>query len=125
MTTKLESTHGTNGCRRFFKSDIGNLVIEVTTVKHDRDSKHSLMNLWVEKGWMPKFISTTLSINTYYTDAEGNCFGMFNPQIQTGINELGNPYPEINFLWMLEATPENEKRILDECERLMLEDLAK
>lgn len=120
MTMHLESTNGVDGNRRFYRSDRANFVVEIseTTYTHD---KNSLMTLWVKHGWMPKFIETTLSVSTYYRDGEGNCWGIYNPQVKTGVNEYGNPYPQINFDWMLEATPGNEQRLLAECERLMIE----
>ena len=121
MTMHLESTNGVNGCRRFYQSDQANFTVEICECEYDR-SPNSLMTLWVKHGWMRKYIEKTLSVTTYYTDDDGNCFGIYNPQVKTGINEYGNPYPEINFSWMLEATPKNEQRLLNECERLMLAD---
>lgn len=117
----LKSKNGVNDCARFYESDEGKLVVEISECEYDH-SANSLMTLWVKHGWMPRFFDRTLSVHTYYRDEEGNCHGVYNPQRKTRVDEFGNRHAEINFDWMLEATPENERRLLRECERLMLDD---
>lgn len=94
--------------RRFYTNG-KDLTVEVTEVTYDR-SANSLMTLWVKKGLMPRFIDRALCVQVYYDDGEGGCLDMFNPQRKRG-------RCEIEFSWMLEATPENERRLLEEIER--------
>lgn len=124
MTMRLESTNGIDGCRRFYRSDEGDLTVEICEIAHEHD-KNGIMTQWVKRGWLPEFIEKTLSVRTYYEDGEGNCWGRYNPQAKTEVNEDGNPYPGTDFDWVLEATPENERRLLEECERLMEEDMRR
>ncbi|MEG0759446.1 MAG: hypothetical protein RR505_13635, partial [Raoultibacter sp.] len=58
----------------------------------------------------------------------GDCLGIYNPTLayeEYYVNHGDVPIkryrPEINPEWELEATSENEQKILDECERLMIE----
>ena len=107
---KLEY-QGENGTRRIYRSDDGRLTVEITPTDYDR-SKNSLMTQWVKRGWMPRFIERTLNVSTYLKTDEGECGDYFNPQV--GLAPQGI---EIVFEWMLEDTPDNERRILDEIER--------
>lgn len=120
MAMTLEATQGVNDCVRWYKSDAGSFVVEIATCEYDH-SKNSLMSLWVKHGWVDDFIEKVLWASTYYTDDEGNCWGRYNPQYATEVDEYGEHRAVIDFGWMLEATPENERRLLEECERLMVE----
>lgn len=117
MAMELESTHGMDGCRRFYESDLGPLTVEITECTHERGRTGDLMGLWVKHGWMPEFIERTLHVSTYFHEEDGGCLGIYNPQIKDGVSR-----PVIDFRWMLEATPENEAKLLAECERRMLAD---
>lgn len=86
------------------------IIIELTVTKHDKKNKRGLMNLWVKNGYMPEFIPETINIETYVFNDAGECHGRYNPQVIKGQNK-------INFKWMLENTPENEKRIIREIKR--------
>ena len=119
---ELTSTHGN---RRIYETgnERGRLVVEIATVEHDRKSKSGLMSLWVKNGWMSEFLDTTLNVSTYFYPADGGgCFGRYNPTEKA--HESGRR-SVVDFAWKLEATPENEARILAECERMMLADERK
>lgn len=120
MTMGLESKHGMGDCRRFYESDLGPLTVEVTECTHDRGRTGDLMELWVKHGWMPEFIERTLHVSTYFYEEEGGCLGLYNPQIKNGVARS-----VIDFRWILKATPENEAKLLAECERRMLADNGK
>ncbi len=67
--------------------------------------------LWNKHGYMDRVLETYWSIQTYVTDTEGYCHGMYNPQEKPGRYE-------INFNWMFEATEENKEKLIDEVYRL-------
>lgn len=117
----LKSKNGIDDCVRWYESDEGKLTVEICECEYDHSS-NSLMTLWVKHGWMPRFIDRALCVHTYYRDDEGNCWGRYNPQHKVAADEFGDLHAEINFDWLLEATMENEQRLLSECERLMLAD---
>lgn len=76
-----------------------------------RAESSSIMDKWVENGYIPKALPTWWSIDLYVTDKYGNCYGRYNPQ------ELPKSH-KINFDWVLEGTEENRIKILEEIERL-------
>lgn len=115
----------------------GRLIVDITEVHPDNSSKHSLPRLWKEHGYLPHVLNSYLSVNTYAEDADGRCWGKFNPQIApvgtkivkvwvcdslyTGAGHYEEKTvpdsPKLDFQWMLEATPENREKILQEIER--------
>lgn len=84
-------------------------LIELTTVKHDRNGKNDLMNWWVRFGYVPYFMEEHIAVRTYYTDSLGRSSGKFNPQITK--DHL------IDFTYIVENTPENEQYLVNECIR--------
>lgn len=84
------------------------LTVEITECYPDNRSKSSLPNLWQKAGYTKKRLESYLSLTTYATDADGYCWGRYNPQIK--YNEF-----KINFDWMLEVTEQNRERLLREC----------
>ena len=102
------------------------LVINIRKVSHDLKYKKSLMNLWVKNGWLPKALESFWSIDTYITDADGNCYGRYNPQTiwYQKFNSKGEVVQNrniINFEWILDATPENYEKLIAETERRFVE----
>lgn len=86
------------------------VVVEISKTECDPKDKRCLPNLWVKHGFMKTPIYNYLSVSTYvYTD-EG-CFGKYTPTIIKGQHK-------INFDWMLDATKENEEKLLNEVYRL-------
>lgn len=84
------------------------LKVELVECYPDNRSKNSLPNLWQKAGYTKKRLESYLSLTTYATDADGYCWGRYNPQIK--YNEF-----KINFDWMLEVTEQNRERFLREC----------
>lgn len=90
------------------------LQVELVEVRPDNRSKSSLPNLWQKAGRTKKRLESYFSVATYVTDAEGLCWGRYNPQTKMeAVN--GTPRSVINFDWMLEATEQNRERLLREC----------
>lgn len=111
MTGRLELERLT-----WYESDDGRLRVELFRAEYDR-SRNSLMTMWVKRGMMPKFLGQVWCVQTFFTEGEGaerrEIGEAFNPQVKK--KPLGGL--EINFAWMLEATPENKERLLGEIER--------
>lgn len=97
-----------SGTRRVYAHANGALTVEVCTTEHSvRES--GLMSRWVKRGYLPEFIPRTLSVQTYFDLPGGTqSGGPFNPTAKHG---------KVDFDWMLEATPENERLLLDEVQR--------
>lgn len=94
----------------------GELVIEIKTIKADRESKYDMMSRWVKNGYLPEFIPERLHVDTYFYDENGRCWGYYNPT-----EKRGGYGRVLDFDWMLPATPENEARIVAECLRMAAE----
>lgn len=90
------------------------LVIELVECTNS-GGKNSLPYLWEKHGYTDRVLETYLSIHTYCTDSEGNCYNRYNPQLK--LSEDGKRYV-INFDWMFENTEENKQRLINECIRL-------
>lgn len=88
------------------------LTVEITECRPDNRSKSSLPNLWQKHGYTKKRLESYFSLSTYATDADGYCWGRYNPQEETA---SGKPQRVINFDWMLEVTEQNRERLLREC----------
>ena len=77
----------------------------------DPKFKNSLPKLWKKHGYMDRVLKTYLSIHTYVTDTNGDCWGRYNPQLKQRNNH------EINFEWMFENTEENKQKLINEVIR--------
>lgn len=97
----------------------GELVIEIRTHKTDMRRRSDLMRIWVDRGYLAKPIRRYLHVDTYFYDEDGRCCGYYNPTEKRG--GLGRV---IDFDWMLEATPENESRLVAECLRMAAEGIT-
>nr|DAM46639.1 MAG TPA: hypothetical protein [Caudoviricetes sp.] len=84
------------------------LLVELVFCQ-DEGGKRSLPALWHKNGMTPERLRNWWSVTVYATDAGGSCHGKYNPQI--------NQLCKINFAWMLPATEENKKKLLDEIAR--------
>lgn len=90
------------------------MAIELLECTSD-GSKNSLAYLWYKAGYTNKIMKKYLSINTYCTDSEGSCTGIYNPQTKWDNEKNRNV---INFDWLLENTEENKQKLIDEVIRL-------
>lgn len=89
-----------NGYREQFESEDGAFCVELC-----RSERHG---------------APTVAVNTYYTDPDGRCLGLYNPTCRRG----GAGFvldPE----WVLPDTPENRAALLAEAERMRREDVRK
>lgn len=94
------------GTTRHYESEDGRLLVVLQTMEHDEGNRHDVANVWLRKGRVDRFMPTTLFVETYYTDDDGNQWGRFNPFIAGW---------QINFSRLCEATPENERALVAEC----------
>lgn len=96
-----------HGARRVYSTKSGTLKVEVIETEH-RGIKGGAMDVYVKNGWVPRFMERTLGIQVYLRLPDGTqVVDVFNPTIKRDAGE-------INFNWLLEATPENELRLLRE-----------
>ena len=65
------------------------------------------MRMWVKNGCVKEFLTRTLNVKTYCFDKKDVWLEKYNPQIIENTNQL-------NFEYMLEATEENERLLLNE-----------
>lgn len=109
MKINYENKNGNNFRRQYeTKTKNGNkLIIEISTTEHDKNSIHSLMRMWVKNGDVKDFLTRTLNVKTYYYDEKQVCLEKYNPQIINNTKQL-------NFEYVLEATEENERLLLNE-----------
>lgn len=76
--------------------------------------KNSLPYLWKKNGFINRILENWWGVQVYVTDSDGKCRGAYDPTSK--LSEDGKRMV-INFGWMLEATEENAKKILEEIER--------
>lgn len=97
-------------------------------------TKKSLMSQWVARGWLPAPLATHWHISVYAYEANGFCYGWYNPTIKEEFYREYNcekkEYEEnsrnvINFDWMLEATEQNAEKIFAEILRMANNDIKK
>lgn len=113
----LVTSTETRGSRTLYH--IGNrFTVETVKVDADLKSKNSLMNLWKKAGMIKKTLPSYICISTFYTDECGRCWGRYN--VTEKRSDDGRRMV-INFDYLREATPENERELVAECIRLMVE----
>lgn len=74
--------------------------------------KNSLPALWYKKGYTKTFLSSFWSMETFVTCEKYGCFRAYDPTVKDN--------HQINFDYMLEATPENAEIIVKEMIRRFL-----
>lgn len=128
---KLKRVNGSDDRIRVYESEDGRLSVELSTCySGKRKDRQTIMNRWARLGYVPKWMPAYLSVHTYYKLDDGGCVEWYNPQRAIKIydprtpEQLQHPNGKIttNFEWVFEATLENEKRLLAECERRYLND---
>ena len=95
--------------KRYVTAD--GLSVDVSVTEYDR-SGNSLMTMWVKGSLLPRFIERVLWLDVE-ADVGGHAAKAYNPQECVRGGRV-----EIDFDWVLEATPENEERLLEEVLRM-------
>lgn len=90
-------------------------TIDVTRCPADLSNPYSLMNIWKKHGFIAAVLPSYLVVDTYYTDVKGNCWGYYN--VTHKKSEDGHRMV-IDFNYLREATPENERELVARCIRL-------
>lgn len=111
--TGIEDMSG-NG-RRFWYHIGENFLIEVCRCDHDLSKQNDLMNIWKKHGYIEKPLATHVSIRTYFTDAQGNCWGYYNVTEKNG---------KVNFDCLLEWSEDNISELVAECIRMREMDIT-
>lgn len=75
------------------------------------NSAGDLAHLWHKYGYTSRVLPTHWAVSTYATDADGHCWGRYNPTVKPDTHKL-------NFAWVLEATEDNRVALLNEIMRL-------
>lgn len=94
------------GTRRVYKAPA--LCVEIETIKVKPDDQ--FMKEWVNRGFVPQRMCSWLNVNVHPIVL--GC----NPMVKRG----GCGYV-LDYDWVLEATPENERLVLAEIERRLVE----
>lgn len=101
--------------RRYYIHVGKNFIVEITICEHDLTSKHDLMNVWHKAGYITEKLPTHISIDTYFTDDNGNCWGYYNPTIK--LSDDGKR-SVVDFEFLREYTPENAAELIAEAIRM-------
>lgn len=102
--------------KKVYVTGDGWFQVELSTINHDKHDPSDPMHDWFASGYVSRFMNTSIAIRTCFIDYEGNAYAWFNPlekPSRSGRNI-------IDFEWLLESTPQNEKILLRECERRYL-----
>lgn len=97
------------------------IIVELAKVETPAKlTKSDLMYAWVKNQWLAKPLATWWNIQVYAYDEKGYCWGWYNPQeidykrTSKTTGKVIENRMRICFDWMLEATEQNAKKILDE-----------
>jgi len=101
--------------KRYFYHVGDNFIIEVIKCDHDLTRKNDLMNLWKKAGFISKKLDTHISIHTYFTDCNNNCYGWYNITEKRSEDGKRNV---VDFDYLYEWNEENINKLVAECIRL-------
>lgn len=126
-TLTMTGTRGMREQDHVYTSEDGRFTVIIKATDSGKKSdKNTLMSLWKKHGWVEEWLPTYLCVDTEYVDDEGMAWRRFDPTITMEHYEEGtiehkvspNGRTVIDFDWILEATPENEAKLIAECERM-------
>lgn len=92
-------------------SDGETLIFELTKCINP-GGKNSIPALWYKNGYTKTLLSSFWSLNTFVTHEKYGCYRAYDPTVKDN--------HQINFDYMLEATPENAEIIIKEMIRRFL-----
>ena len=88
------------------------LIVEMQYCHDDGKSKNSLPRLWKEHGFTEDLRTNWWGVSTFVYDKDDhNCYGGYNP---TSKFDLEKKRSVIDFDWLLPATPENFRKLLEQ-----------
>lgn len=93
------------------------LTVEVTFINFDNLEGNSLPALWKKHGYTKELVTNYISIDTYITDKEGNCWAWYNP-----CHKLSDDKKRmiLDFDYMYDISESNLKKLLKEIEKRFL-----
>lgn len=97
-------------------------AVEVTRRDHDLKDPHDLMRVWRKAGFIKNMLSTHITVDTYYYDINGNCWGLYN--VTHKLSDDGNRRV-INFDYLREWTQDNINELVAECIRMREMDITR
>ena len=119
----LDGVYGMNDCRCYYACDSLNskgerLLIELSYC-YDSGYRDSLPKLWKKHGYTDRVVETYWHFDTYVYKLDENgreiCYRGYDPSVKPG----GAGYV-VDFDWLLDATPENARKLFAEgYERFM------
>lgn len=113
--TSLVTSAENQGSRHIYR--IGSsFEVEVTTVVCDLNDPHSSMRIWKKHGFIRDLLPSYLAVSTYYREPDG-WYGRYNITIKPSDDGRRQV---LDYDYLREATPENERELLAECIRLMV-----
>ncbi len=89
--------------------------VEVRKCCVNLKDKNNVMRLWKKAGYISEVLPSFLSVETFFTDASGNCWGWYNV---TEKRSSDGKRRVIDFDYLREATEDNEKELVAECIRM-------
>lgn len=92
-----------------------NFIVEIIKCEHNLKDRGDLMNRWKGAGYIKETLPTHIAVDTFFTDADGFCWGWYNPYIKK--SEDGKRRV-INFDLLREYTEENVAELVAECIRM-------
>lgn len=112
----LDGVYGMNDCRCFYACDSTNdrgetLRVELTYC-YDSGYRNSNPKLWKRLGYTDRVVETYWHFDTYVRKPDGTCYRGYDPSIKS---EDGRSV--VDFDWLLDATPENARKLFAECYR--------
>lgn len=100
------------------------IIVELMKIECDLKDKNDLMNLWVKNGNIKNPLKNYWYIDSYVIKDQKECRMKYNPFCYVYEEYYKGKCISskllIDFDWVLEATEENKKKILDEIERNFL-----
>lgn len=92
-----------------------NFEIVVSKCDHDLSYKRDMMRLWHKAGFIKTMLPTHISVDTYYYDKDGNCWGLYNIMHALSADRRRLV---IDFDYLREWTQDNINELVAECIRM-------
>lgn len=100
----------TQGKREIYDFLEPNAKGERILVDISKTENSGLADTWRKFGFIKGTLENWWSVQVYVTDSNGNCWGKYNPTVNSFKTKL-------DFNWVLPATEANKTKILDEIIR--------
>lgn len=109
-----------------WKSDDGRLSLQFQIQTYQSEILKNVMERWAQNDRVDKAIDATISCKAKYLDKDGMISERYNPTVREADPGSLDEYfghRTRDWDWVLEATPQNLDRLIDEAERMRAEDI--